>query len=163
MTPKEFAERMQQIENDTKAPCANCGHARIDHFSGPCDFIKWISGRPEYRCICPKFVKEGQAQMNHFRHRAKKLTKEGKEGKERTDEIGYRFLTDHEMKERGWTWITGCKHGLKTNPMTATKVKCGYMSGCTYLKWDNRTMCKWCWAIVRRKRGALNQKNKGRK
>ena len=45
---------------EIKAPCANCGHARIDHvgFSSVCDFIKWVGGHPEYRCMCRKFVKK---------------------------------------------------------------------------------------------------------
>ena len=47
-------------EIEIKVPCTNCGHARIDHvgFSGPCDFIKWVGGHPEYRCMCRKYVKK---------------------------------------------------------------------------------------------------------
>jgi hypothetical protein len=37
----------------------NCGHKRVDHseLEGPCDFIKWIGGHPEYRCMCIKFIR----------------------------------------------------------------------------------------------------------
>jgi len=37
--------------------CANCGHSAEDHLLGPCDYIKWIAGHPEYRCMCQKFVR----------------------------------------------------------------------------------------------------------
>ena len=39
--------------------CLTCRHFRIDHsdFVGPCDYIKWIEGHPEYRCMCRTFVK----------------------------------------------------------------------------------------------------------
>ena len=40
--------------------CLTCRHSRIDHsdFVGPCDYIKWIEGHPEYRCMCRTFVKK---------------------------------------------------------------------------------------------------------
>ena len=39
--------------------CLTCRHSWIDHsdFVGPCDYIKWIGGHPEYRCMCRTFVK----------------------------------------------------------------------------------------------------------
>lgn len=35
--------------------CADCGHSASDHISGPCEFVMWIGGHPEYRCMCGAF------------------------------------------------------------------------------------------------------------
>jgi hypothetical protein len=43
--------------------CAECKHERIEHggteLSDECNFIKWVGGKPEWRCMCNKFVERG--------------------------------------------------------------------------------------------------------
>lgn len=50
--------------------CATCGHEAYDHeinypILGKCEYVKWIGGHPEYRCMCSRFAAAGEGSAPH--------------------------------------------------------------------------------------------------
>jgi hypothetical protein len=54
--PSGIVEDVTDLSGDNYGQkCGSCGHFESDHLLGPCDYVKWIGGHPEYRCMCNKF------------------------------------------------------------------------------------------------------------